>query len=209
MFPSGPQLRSCRFQLCSSHRAIVRSASPNFHSTGAEVSITVFRSLTTTAFATIERSRLPTCRLQLHTNPISGSVRFLATTLRFGFEASRGVIHTRNPFSVPLFSATVPVCGLHSPSGLATLRIKAFNRSLHRKPAAAAVRFSCRPVLTVLQPLSRAAAKFVSDRFGNRSVNPGTDLIMRLFLFSVNGLFARFPQLLLLLQNQASAGDLQ
>ncbi len=142
---SGPQLQSCRFQPCSSHRAIGRSASPNFHSTGAEVSITVFRSLPTTAFATIERSRLPTCHLQLHAYPLSRSVRFLATALRFGFEASRGVIHTRNPFSVPLLSATVPVCGLHSPLGLATRRIKAFNRSLPCKPAAAFVRFSCRP----------------------------------------------------------------
>ena len=195
MLPPGPQLRSCRFQPCSSHRAIVRSASPNFHSTGAEVSITVFRSLTTTAFATIERSRLPTCHLQLHTNPHSGSVRFRATALRSGFEASRGVIHTRNPFSVPLLSAAVPVCGLHSPLGLATLRIKAFNRSLPCKPAAATVRFSRCPVLTVLQPLSRAAAKSVSGRFGNRSVNPGTDLIMRLFHFFVNGVFVLFPQL--------------
>ena len=63
-------------------------------------------------------------------------------------------------------------------------------------------------VLTVLQPLSRTAAKSVSDRFGNRSVNPGTDFIMRLFYFFVNRDIARFPQVFLVLQNQASAGAL-
>ena len=145
--PRGPTLRSRRFAPCGSHRAIVRSTSPHIVSTGTGISPAVFHSLPTTACATIQRSTFPTCPLQFHTEPLPESVRFLATSLRVVFEALRGVINTLNPFLVLLFSAAATVYGLHSPSGLATFRIKAFSRSCHREPAAAN-RF--RPALTIV-----------------------------------------------------------
>jgi hypothetical protein len=79
------------------------------------------------------------CQLQFHASPRREFVRPLATSLRAGFEALRGDIHARDPFSVPLLSAALPVSSLHSPFGLATIRIKAFYWSSHREPASGSV----------------------------------------------------------------------
>jgi hypothetical protein len=56
--------------------------------------------------------------------------------------------------------------------GVAASRIKAFNGSSPREPASGSI----------------------SESLGNRSVNPGTEDIMRLKRARVNGLFSRFPQ---------------
>ncbi len=153
VFPPGPPLRSCRFPAFRlSARRIVRSTSPNFHSTGAGISPAAFHYLRTTPFGAIRRSKFPTCRLQFRASPLSGSVRFQATPLRSGFEAIAG----RYPHPEPVFRTASQRCSAcfspPLPFRPAALRIKAFS----------------------LSSPCKLAAVSVSGPFGNRSVNPGT-----------------------------------
>jgi len=94
------------------------------------------------AFAAITRSSLPACAFAFTPNSVSGAVNpKLLRSVRFRGR-DRGEILALDLFPAPSFGASVILPGLHSPWGFCipcgceTLRIKAFSRLPHRKPAA-------------------------------------------------------------------------
>jgi hypothetical protein len=90
-----------------------------------------------------------------------------------------GEFFTFDPLSAPISGALVMPSDLHSPSGLSTFRIKAFNRLHHNKPALPDARLSFRsPTRSLSISLRINARNPSSSCLANRSVNPGTESIM-------------------------------
>jgi CBS domain-containing protein len=96
------------------------------------------------AFATITRSTLPACSFastsKTLTNPFDPK---LLRSIRFRSEPGEFV--TLDPLSVSVSGALVTTPALHSPSGLSTFRIKAFEQTHHNKLASPDARYLLLP----------------------------------------------------------------
>jgi hypothetical protein len=86
------------------------------------------------AFATITRSMLPACAFA-STQKISCARSIPGSSTRFGFEAESGDFITPDPLHTPISSAPVILRHPLPFRSFPTFRIKAFDRSLHRKLA--------------------------------------------------------------------------
>jgi hypothetical protein len=96
-------------------------------------------------FGTITRSMLPPCSFastpEKSTDPFDQG---LFRSIRFS-KPKPGGFNTLNPLSASFSTALVTSSALHSPSGISTLRIKAFERLHHQKLASPDVPLSLAP----------------------------------------------------------------